>query len=309
MNQAVLKQNKINSNHPHKLSKKLRKNWLWMLIIPAVAIRAITMLYPVIVTFVYSFMDYRVVKGIKEWGGLTNYIRLLNDPSVGASLQFTLIFTVCSMALIIVLGIAFGLLLNAKFKGRKFLRSIALIPWAMPTIVIGIAMLWGFNGTYGFVDDMISKLIGQPFNFNWLSDKAGAQFAVIIVDVWKNVPFFAVMVLAALQSIPNELYEAAHVDGANAFHCFFHITLPSIRSTLITMGIFFTLWRISSFDLVYAMTAGGPGTATNLISYKLFQETIKNLNYGYSSAIAVVLFMIMLVIAASGMWAQKKLED
>lgn len=282
-----------------------RKRNLWMLILPAVLIRAATMLYPLCMTFYYSLLDYRITKQLKVWGGLKNYSKFMRDPAVKATISFTLKFTVFSMIFIVMLGVMFALLLNVKFKGKPFLRSIALIPWAMPTIVIGIAMFWGFNGTYGFVNDLISRLVGRQFNYDWLANTGSARFAVISVDIWKNTPFFAIMVLAALQTIPEELYEAARVDGANAWSSFWNITVPGIRRTLATMGLFFTLWRISSFDLVYAMTSGGPGSATSLIAYKLMLESVKTLNYGYASCIAVILFLTMVVITLAGKGAMR----
>ena len=286
------------------------KRFLWMLVLPALIVRALTMLYPLLVTFYYSFLDYRVTRQIKVWGGFKNYVKFFQDPAVASTLGFTVKFTVFSMIFIIALGIALGLLLNVKFRGKPFLRSIALIPWAMPTIVIGIAMKWGFNDTYGFVNDLISRVTGAPFAFSWLSNGFGAQFAVILVDVWKNVPFFAIMVLAGLQNIPDELYEAAHVDGAGQWRRFINITLPGLGRTLGTMGLFFTLWRITSFDLVYAMTSGGPGSLTSLISYKLMLESVKTLNYGYASSIAVILFLVMIVITmlskGVGKWLSKE---
>ncbi len=303
MNRGVSRSSSISG----KMQKT--KKHLWMLVLPAVLIRAATMLYPLCVTFYYSFLDYRVTRQLKEWGGLKNYAKFFRDPAIEATLAFTLKFTVMSMLFIVLLGIMFALLLNVKFRGKSFLRSIALIPWAMPTIVIGIAMMWGFNGTYGFVNDLISRVIGRQFNYDWLAQTGSAQFAVIFVDIWKNTPFFAIMVLAALQTIPYELYEAARVDGANSIQSFWHITIPSISKTLGTMGLFFTLWRISSFDLVYAMTSGGPGSATSLIAYKLMLESVKTLNYGYASSISVMMFMTMVLITVASKGAIKKFSN
>jgi multiple sugar transport system permease protein len=280
-----------------------------MFVLPALLLRGATIFYPIILTFYNSFLDYRIAMRIKRWGGLINFTKLIKDKAVFQTLEFTLIFTVVSIVFITVFGILLGLLLNVKFGGRRFMRSIILIPWAMPTVVMGIAMQWGFNDTYGFVNDLISRLIGSPFKFSWLSSVAGARFAIIAVDVWKNAPFYAIMVLAGLQSIPDELYEAAKVDGGGALHCLFHITLPSLKKNLITMTVFFTLWRISAFDLAYTMTYGGPGTATSLIAYKLMMEAVKTLNYGYASAIAVVFFLIMVMVAGFGIYLMRRSDD
>lgn len=280
----------------------------WLLVLPALLIRGITIIYPMITTAWYSFLNYKMITRTQTFIGLKNYIKLFSDPGVRESIRFTFLFTVVSVVLIMLFGTLLALLLNVKFKGKKFLRSIVLIPWAMPTIVVGIAAQWAFNDIYGFVNDLISRLSGTNYMFAWLVDPVGAQVAVIIVDVWKNVPFFAIMVLAALQSVPIELYESAAIDGAGALRRFFFVTIPYIKRVLITMGLFFTLWRLTSFDLVYAMTQGGPGNKTALISYRITTEAFKNLNYGYASAISMVLFGIMVVVAAVGLRLQKKID-
>lgn len=280
----------------------------WLLVLPALLIRGLTIIYPMIQTAWYSLLNYKMITRTKKFVGIKNYVKLFSDPGIRDSIRFTLLFTVVSVILIMVFGILVALLLNVKFKGKKFIRSIVLIPWAMPTIVVGIAAQWAFNDTYGIVNDLISKLSGSHFMFAWLVDPVGAQVAVILVDVWKNVPFFAIMVLAALQSVSMELYESAAMDGAGAFRRFFYITIPNIKRVLITMGLFFTLWRLTSFDLVYSMTQGGPGNKTALISYRVTTEAFKNLNYGYASAISMVLFIIMIIVAAGGLKLQKKID-
>lgn len=292
-----------------KFSPKRRNVMLaWLLVMPALLIRAATIIYPMIATAWYSLLNYKMITQTKQFAGFKNYIKLFTDPSVRDSIIFTILFTIISVFLIMVFGIMLALMLNVKFKGKKFLRSIVLIPWAMPTIVIGIAAQWAFNDTYGFVNDLISKLTQTNCNFAWLVNPIGAQAAVIMVDVWKNVPFFAIMVLAALQSVPAELYESAAMDGAGAVRRFYSITMPHVNRVLVTMGLFFTLWRLTSFDLVYAMTQGGPGAKTSLISYKITTEAFKNLNYGYASAISMLLFMVMLIVAAGGLRLQKKMD-
>lgn len=280
----------------------------WLLVFPALLIRGLTIIYPMITTAWYSLLNYKMITRTQKFVGLKNYIKMFSDPGVRESIRFTLIFTVVSVVLIVLFGTLLALLLNVKFKGKKFLRSIVLIPWAMPTIVVGIAAQWAFNDTYGFVNDFISRLSGTHCMFAWLVDPVGAQAAVIIVDVWKNVPFFAIMILAALQSVSIELYESAAIDGAGAIRRFFYITIPYVKRVLITMGLFFTLWRLTSFDLVYAMTQGGPGNKTALISYRITTEAFKNLNYGYASAISMVLFGIMIVVAAVGLKLQRRID-
>jgi len=232
---------------------------------------------------------------------------MFTDTNLQSTLSFTLLFTSVSMILHIILGIGLALMLNIKFKGKKFLRSILLIPWAIPAIVAGIAARWAFNDAYGFVNDLIRRII-PDFSFLWLVEANSAKIAVILVDVWKDTPFFAILILAGLQGIPDEIYEAARIDGASRFKLFTHITIPHIRSLIIILTIFFSLWRLTIFDLVYAMTQGGPGSSTSLLSYRIAMEGFRNLNYGYASSIAILLLLIVIIIASVGLFVQKKIS-
>ncbi|MEJ8733518.1 carbohydrate ABC transporter permease [Mediterraneibacter sp. ICN-202921] len=287
-----------------------KKLWLpWIMILPVILIRGLTTLYPVFMTFINSFRDMDVIRGGQGgFIGLQNYVRMLSDDKIATSLEFTIIFTVVSMTFHIILGIGLALVLNMKFKGKKFLRTIVLIPWAMPMIVAGRAARWGFNGQYGFVNDLIGRVI-ENFQFDWLVNVDTARIAVILVDLWKDIPYFAILVLAALQYIPGDIYEAAKIDGANGIKAFFSITLPNIMKTVMSISIFFTMWRVTNFELVYAMTSGGPYDGTSVLSYRILIEAFNNLNLGYASAIAVVLFIIMLILSGLNVAAMKKFSD
>lgn len=279
------------------------------MILPVILVRGLTTLYPVIMTFINSFRDMDVIRGGQGgFIGVQNYIRMLSDDKIATSMEFTIIFTVVSMAFHIILGICLALILNMKFKGKKFLRTIVLIPWAMPMIVAGRAARWGFNGQYGFINDLIGKFIDN-FHFDWLVNVDTARIAVILVDLWKDIPYFAILVLAALQYIPGDIYEAAKIDGASSIKAFFSITLPNIMKTVMSISIFFTMWRVTNFELVYAMTSGGPYDGTSVLSYRILIEAFNNLNLGYASAIAVVLFLIMLILSGLNVAGMKKISD
>ncbi|GKU81941.1 carbohydrate ABC transporter permease [Niallia sp. NCCP-28] len=278
----------------------------WILILPVLLIRGFTIIYPIIVTFINSLFEINMFKGgVATFVGLDNFLAILKDDKIITSLEFTVIFTVVSMIFHIVLGILLAQLLNVKFKGKKFLRTIVLIPWAMPMVVTGLAARWAFNDTYGLVNDLIRKLFPN-FQFDWLIHPESTRLAVILVDLWKDVPFFAILLLAGLQFIPEEIYESAKIDGAGVFRTFFTITLPLIMQNLLTLCIFFTMWRIVSYDIVYAMTTGGPGDSTSLLAYRIAVEAFTNLNIGYASAIAVCLFLIMIIISSLSLLAIKK---
>ena len=256
------------------MKKKTKGLWIaWLLVLPVVIVRAFTTLYPIIMTFINS----------------------------------TVKFTVVSMFFHLVLGVILALMLNMKIKGKKFLRTIVLIPWAMPMVVAGLAARWAFNDQYGLINDLIRRFVPN-FHYDWLVHANSAQGAVIAVDLWKDLPFFAILVLAALQFLSADIYEAAKIDGAEPVRAFFSITLPNIMKTILSLSIFFTMWRLTSFDLVYAMTSGGPGDSTSLLAYRIMQEAFTNLNLGYASAIAVCLFIVMTILSFIQLRAIKKFD-
>jgi multiple sugar transport system permease protein len=277
----------------------------WILVLPALLIRAFTIIYPIFETFRISFYKISLLRGINEFVGLQNYLDVLKDPKVLTAIQFTCIFVVVSMLLHIIFGVILALILNMDFKGRRFLRTIVLIPWAMPMVVIGMAAKWGFNNDYGLVNDFIRRFFSN-FELSWLIHTNTARFAVIAMDVWKDLPFFAILVLAGLQFIPNELYEAARVDGATKVQAFLKITLPLIMKNILILSIPFTMWRLASFDIVYAMTSGGPGSDTELIAYRITTEVFTNLNLGYGATLAVLLFIAMLIFSSLNLYVANK---
>lgn len=284
------------------------KEWLcWLLVAPALLTRAACSLYPILRTFYDSLFQINKIRRIHRFTGIGNYTQMLSDTNILDTIQFTAVFTVISILLHTLLGVGLALLLNAQFRGRKILRSVVLIPWATPLVVAGIAATWAFNDMYGFINDLI-RYVAPGFSCDWLVSPDTARFAVIAVDVWKDTPFYAIMILAGLQSIPYDIYEAALTDGSGPVSSFLRITLPNIAPLMCTMTIFFSLWRLTQFDLVYAMTQGGPGTATSLLSYRTYIEAFKNLNFGYASSISVVLCLFMVIVAFLGFRAKKHLD-
>ena len=188
-----------------KVSLSKRKIFFaWMCVLPVLLIRGWTTIYPVLTMFYYSFLDYDLIRRTRKFAGLLNFRKLTKNEQFLESLSFTVKFTVISIIAIIVLGIALALLLKQEFGGRKLIRTIALIPWGLSTIVVSIAALWAFDDTYGIVNDLIRRIGFSGYHFTWLADKSGAQIAVIVVNIWKNVSFFAIIMLAAFQGIPVE---------------------------------------------------------------------------------------------------------
>ena len=290
------------------ITKKSLQWIAWVLILPVLVIRGFTTIYPILKTLFNSFFDIRVLSGVNEFAGITNYINIFRDEKVITTLQFTVMFVVISMVLHIVLGVLLALILNMKFRGRRFLRTLVLIPWAMPAVVIGMAAKWAFNNDYGLINDFIRWFVPN-FQMNWLINTGTARAAVIAMDLWKDLPFFAILILSGLQFISGDIYEAAKVDGADGIQSFFHITLPLITKNVLTLCIPFTLWRLTTFDLVYSMTSGGPGEDTSLIAYRITMEAFTNLNVGYAAALAVLLFAVMAVFSWLNLRFMSRYED
>ena len=289
-------------------NNKIKKYIPVILIIPIVVIRGFTTIYPIVITFVNSLYNIKVLSGIHEFIGFKNYIDVFKDDKIISSIKFTVIFVVVSMLFHVLLGTVLALILNMKFRGRRFLRTIVLIPWAMPAVVIGMAAKWGFNNDYGLINDLIRRFVPN-FQFNWLINTGSARGAVISMDLWKDLPFFAILILSGLQFISEDVYEAAKVDGANSVQIFFKITLPLIIKNILTLCIPFTLWRLISFDLVYAMTSGGPGEDTSLIAYRIAMESFTNLNIGYASTLAIMLFVLMALFSWVNIRFMNKYND
>jgi multiple sugar transport system permease protein len=279
----------------------------WLFILPVVIIRLLTTVYPVISVFYYSALDYDLINRTKSFNWFKNFPKMFGDITVQQSIGFTLKYTFICILAIVVLGTALALLLKYNFKGRKFLRTTVLIPWGMPMIIICMAGRWIFNDTYSIVNDLIRR-IDPGFHYSWLSEPSGAQAAAIILNVWKNTPFFAIIMLAAFQGVPGELYEAARIDGAGGVRILFSVMLPYVMRTLIMTAIFVGVAQINSFDIAYAMTRGGPGSSTSLIAYRLYLVATKNMDYGYASALSVAMFGFTAIYGAIGLYLHNKVD-
>jgi multiple sugar transport system permease protein len=219
---------------------------------------------------------------------------MYNDFGVRGAIEFTIIYVVASTALDLIFGMAIALLLNAAIRGRGFLRTINLIPWVIPTIVAAYTFRWLLDDQFGLIPYWIHELTGVRvvvFISSW-----GARLAVILVQVWKEAPFMAIIFLAGLQGLSQDIFEAAKVDGATAWQRFWRITVPLILPLAITMGLFRVVWSLANFDLVYGLTFGGPGVATSVLALRIFQEGILFFNFGFASAISVVLLILVGII-------------
>lgn len=290
------------------LSQTTRRRYLLFLILvaPAFLLRFTTAAYPIGQTILLSFRDVSVLKGTNAFVGLDNYTKMASDFGVQGALSFTILYVVASTILQLIVGMLIALLLNSNFRGRTFARTINLIPWAIPTIVASYAFRWLLDDQFGLIPVWVHDLTGQQMA-TFISP-LGARLAVILVHVWKDAPFMAIVFLAGMQGVPLDLYEAAKVDGANAWNRFWSITIPMVRPLVITMGLFRIVWSLSGFDLVLGLTQGGPGVATSVLSLQVFREGILFFKFGFASAISVVLLVLVAIIGLVALWLYRRAD-
>ena len=266
----------------------------WM-IAPAVLLVVAFTLYPYIHALRSSV---RVVSPLlpPAFAGLKNYKAVITSIYFLRAVKRTLIFTFASVPITVLLGLLTASLLNRRFFGSVVLKALVLLPWAIPVAISGVIWRGFFNSGWGALNALLYMAGIIPKYIKWLTTPSLATLVVITVQVWTQFPFATVLILAAIQAIPEELYEAAAMDGAGLLQRFSHITLPSIKAMLAIVVIFETLMGLTAFDLTYALTGGGPGTATTLISYFTWAESFKMLNFGNGSALAVILAVVSLVM-------------
>ncbi|PKM51027.1 MAG: ABC transporter permease [Firmicutes bacterium HGW-Firmicutes-7] len=228
--------------------------------------------------------------------GLNNYKQALKDTRVRTALLNTLVFTFFSISLELVFGILLALIMNKAMFGRGLIRSLSLIPWAIPTVVSALIWLYLYNGSSGVVAMIFSKigLISKPTDL--LLTSTAAMGAVILADVWKTTPYMALLLLAGLQTIPNTVYEASAVDGAHKLQQFFRITLPMLKPSILVALLFRTLDAFRVFDLIYVLTGGGPGGKTETISIYAYKAMFAQTKFGYGSALTIIIALCVAII-------------
>ena len=268
----------------------------WLLIIPALLILALVFVYPIGRAFWLSLFTENLGTELEPvFSGLSNYVRMFGDGRFWQSLWNTTVFTSISIFLELILGMIFALVLNQSFLGRGFVRTSALIPWALPTAVMGLAWAWIFNDQYGVVNDILLRLGIIQEAIIWLGEPTSAMISLIIADVWKTTPFIALILLAGLQSIPTDLYEAHAIDGATPWQSFRQITLPLLAPQILISLLFRFAQSFGVFDLVQVMTGGGPAGATEMVSIYIYATVRRYLDFGYGAALVTVTFLLLIL--------------
>ncbi len=273
----------------------------YLMVLPAMLVITLVVFFPIAQTFWFSLhdIDKRIANRPEEFVGIQNYVDAFTKPDISTRLldafSFTTRFAVVSVGMEFLLGLGVALVLNKNFRGRAFVRAIVLIPWSITTVVV--ARMWGliYNSEFGVLNSTLRGLGIIKEDQLWTANQDLTFWAVIMADVWKSTPFVALILLAGLQLIPGDLYEAATVDGASTWQKFLSITLPALRPTILVALVFRTIDALRIFDLVYVLTEGGFGTES--LNYMTYQELFRKQNFGFGSSLAVITFLYIMIIA------------
>ena len=290
----------------------MRNKWLLVMMIPAFIFVILFLYFPLAKGVVMAFQNYNMFDLTNlHFIGLDNFKAIITDPYTNfwQILWNTLIWLVFSLVFQFLLGFTLALLLKKPFAGRGIYSGLVFYTWALSGFAIGLIWSWLFNGQFGLFNDILMRLslIDSPLGF--LSTPKLAMMSVIITNIWYGVPFFGIMLLAALQSVPNELYEASTLDGCGAVKQLFYVTIPYIKPTIVSTILLRTMWIVNYPDIIYAMTNGGPVNSTNILATQMINEVFKQYDYGQGSAFGVVIMVILFIYSVIYLKLTKSSED
>jgi multiple sugar transport system permease protein len=278
-------------------TRRPRRRWqpAVLFMVPSFLILGTFVIYPIVQSLIYSFQNV-TIGGSSEWVGLGNYVTLVKDPQFWNALRITLEFTVSSVAILVVVGFVLALLLQQEGIVTRIVRSIFFFPTIVSLVTIGLVWKFLLDPSIGFVGG-ISDFFGLP-PVAWLQSTSLALPTVVFVNIWKNLGFAMILLLAGLKGVPQERYEAARIDGARTLQLVRFITIPGIRPTLLFTTLILTIQTLQVFDLVYVITDGGPIFTTDTLVNLVYRDAFQDYQTGYASAISFVLFLIIVIISA-----------
>ncbi|RUR03272.1 carbohydrate ABC transporter permease [Labedella endophytica] len=276
---------------------------------PAFIAVAVFTYYPMLVGSLGAFRTWTIYNVADQpWSGLDNFRTILADPLFYGTVMNTIVWVVGSIVPQFVIGFALALWMRRKFRFRGLYQALVFFPWAISGFLIGVLFRWMFNSEFGVINDLLlrSGLVESPLP--WLASPALAMPAVIIANIWYGVTFFAIMILAALQSVPDELYEAAALDGAGKVRVFWNVTVPYIRTTLALTVLLRTIWIFNFPDLIFGMTAGGPGGRTHIVTSYMIEITQQG-EYGRASALGLIVMLVLAIFAVFYLLATREKKE
>lgn len=288
----------IMSTHTDPVAALPRRRHLlpFAFLAPALLVEMVIIVYPVLQTLWMSVHDFVLFRpNNAPFVGLGNFVRAFTDPVFWTAAWNSVIWIVFVVGLQFLLGLGAALLLNQSFWWRGLARSLVVIPWALPSVITALMWSWMYDYDLGVINDLLLRLHAIDAPIAWLARADTTLPAVIVALVWQGFPFFAVMILAGLQTVPAELLEAAEIDGANAFQRLRAVTLPSIAEVLATALLLRTIWVANSIDVILVMTGGGPGYATYTVPLYAFLKAYSSMEFGYAAALSLIVTMVLLL--------------
>lgn len=290
-----------------KVGRWVDKRLKWFFTVPTILFVLAMVLFPIIYTLVLSFHSWRMSANIPwEYIGLQNYIDLFSDSRFPMAIGRTFIFTAIALTIEMVLGIGIALFLNRRFFGKNFVKTAFLIPMVATPVAIGMVWKLMYDPNIGILD-YILKCMGMP-TINFLGDSNIALYSLIVVDIWEWTPQVMLIVLAGITSISTEPFESALVDGATPWQVTWHITLPLLRPTIFTAFLLRLIDVLKTFDIMYSMTQGGPGYATETMNILSYRQAFEFMQFGSASSMLIVFFVIVMTIAAITVKIKSKVE-
>ena len=306
---SVIAPNRAAKPQQRKPNARLRRLYPYFLIGPAAVLTLVFLVYPVGSVFYYSLQHSNVTQPWNDgFAGLDNFVTMGADPLFWRSLTFTLQWVVVEVGLQFIFGLALALLINKTFIGRALARSLVFSPWAVSGILTTTIWILIYNPSTGIGRYLADVGIGE-YGVSLLSGSGTTFWAVVLAEMWKGIPFFAILILADLQSVSLELYESADVDGAGTLRKFLSITWPHIRQAVVIATLLRAVWEFNNVDLLYTLTGGGPAGATTTLPLYVAQTAIHDRDFGYGSALTVVAFMILTFFSLAYLRITKSKED
>ena len=265
---------------------------------PTLVVLLVMTAYPLIFTFVYSFTDYNYLKGTENASFVLfdNYVALFKNGYFQQAVWNTIKFTILAVVLEMALGLLIAVFVNSLKRGQKIMRTLLLLPYLLPAVTVALSWRMMLSANYGIINQFLEGL-GLPV-FNWFMDTKTAFGTILLIDVWQNVPFVFLLLYASLQSVSENQYEAARIDGAGFFQQFWYITLPNIKGSLALCALLRTIDTFRLFEKVNVLTGGGPAGTTTTITQFLYTYGIKSLDFGFGSAGAIVMTLLVLILSS-----------
>lgn len=273
------------------------KRMALILLAPALIFLTVLIAYPLVKVIYDSFTHSHLInKSLEGFAGLENFKKVLSDEHFPQAVKNTIVWTVFSVLGEYLVGMLAAVLLNQKFKGRAVFRTFVFIPWLVPIIVAGMTWGWMLNTDFGIINYLLTSLniVSKPIDF--FGDSRYAMATVIFINIWRSFPYYTISFLAALQSIPGELTEAAKIDGAGVFKSFFKVTLPQLRSVSLVIVFIHIIWTSVNFDFIWVLTEGGPNYATETLPLMIYRYSMRLFDVGSASALSTMMFTVMAIL-------------